>query len=278
MKLIKDKNKAMALGIVSLSLGSMVVHAGTMGVPVAASPFYFGAFGGAGGVNHESSSQLGTVFFPIGAGGPLVVNAFGDARTDTVRVGGAFLGYKLNAWAQTMPWALAPSVELEGYYFGATQTGTLIDPNSANINERSFRVAYPMDNGAILANGVLSFDNPAGWTSLRPYVGGGVGAAVVSITGANSTQIDPFEAGINHYITNTRDTDWTFAAQVKAGFNYSVTPQVGLFAEYRFLYLSPTDYTFGSTQYPSHVPTTNWNVHLSSMYYNMGTVGIRYDV
>ncbi len=229
--------------------------------------------GGAGGVTSEDISQHGTAFISP----PLAVNAYGKANnSDTVGVGGGFIGYKFGAFSQGTPWVIKPAVEFEGYYFGLTQRGEDIDNNTVRLNEHDFRVTYPMDNGVLLANGVLNFDN-ADFGSIHPYVGGGIGAAIVSISGADSTQTTPAEP-YNHYNSNPNADDWTFAAQAKAGFNFSVSQQVSLFAEYRFLYVSPTDFTFGSTQYPAHVQTTNWTVNLDSMYYNMGTVGIRYDV
>ncbi|RUR07826.1 hypothetical protein ELY15_11775 [Legionella sp. km772] len=270
MKSYKDVNYSLALGLL---VASSALNAGTMGaVGPAPGSFYIGAFGGAGGVGSENLSQHGIAYFAP----PLDVNAYGKASdSDTVGVGGGFIGYKFGSLSGT-PWAMTPALEFEGYYFGLTQRGHDIDDNTNRLLEHDFSVSYPMDNGVLLANGVLNFDTV--WGSVRPYIGGGIGAAIISISGADSLQTTPLELGVNHYNSNTSDDDWSFAAQVKAGLNFSVSQQVSLFAEYRFLYVSPTDFTFGSTQYPGHVPTTNWNVHLDSMYYNMGTVGLRYDV
>lgn len=278
MKLYKDVNSSMILGLLSLTLAPFTLNAGTMG-PVGQAPgsFYIGAFGGAGGVSSEDISQHGVAFLSAADGGPLAVNAYGKANdSDTVGVGGGFIGYKFAPFSQGTPWVIHPALEFEGYYFGLTQRGDDIDNNTVRLDEHDFRVTYPMDNGVLLANGVLNFDKVFG--SVSPYIGGGIGGAIVSISGANSTQTTPAEPGINHYNSNTSADDWSFAAQVKAGFNFSVSQQVSLFAEYRFLYVSPTDFTFGSTQYPTHAQTTNWTVNLDSMYYNMGTVGLRYDV
>lgn len=51
-----------------------------------------------------------------------------------------------------------------------------------------------------------------------------------------------------------------------------------MFLEYRFLYLSASDYTFGSTVYLTHIATTNWDVKIGSQYYNMATAGIQFDL
>lgn len=272
MKLNKEVRSSMALGLL---LAGTALNAGTMGPIAPANSLYFGAFGGAGGVNSEDMRLNGVAFFSAAQGGPLVVNAFGSASdSDTVGVGGGFIGYKLNSFKGLM--GATPSLEFEGYYFGLTQRGHEVSDNNNRLLEHDFNVSYAMDNGVLLANGVLNFDKA--WGSVTPYVGGGIGAAIISISGADSTQVTPLEPGVNHFNSDPNADDWSFAAQVKAGLNFAVSQQVSLFAEYRFLYVAPTDFTFGSTQYPTHVPTTNWTTHLDSMYYNMGTVGLRYDV
>lgn len=122
---------------------------------------------------------------------------------------------------------------------------------------------------------VLNF-NSNSW--LRPYIGGGIGGAVLSISNAEALQVSPLEAGVNHYNTNTHDKDATFAGQIKVGSTFTVSQHVSIFAEYRWLYLAPSTYTFGSTVYPEHAATSAWRVDMGSQNYNMGTAGIRYTV
>lgn len=277
MKLPKDVNGFAFLGALSLTLVSASVSAGSMGTALPEpGPWYLGVFGGAGSATSEDTSQHGTAF--LTTGGPLAVNAYGQADSNTAGIGGAHLGYKWRSFDNSgSKWALTPALELEGYYLGLTQNGIDLDNNTVRLDEHEFAVSYPMDNGVFLLNGVLNFNN-LGWGSVTPYMGGGLGAAIISISGAESTQVAPAEPGVNHYNSDTNASDWTFAAQYKVGLNFNISPQASIFAEYRFLYLSPTSYTFGSTQYPTHAPTTNWNVQLDSMYYNMGTIGIHYDV
>ena len=274
MKLFRDVNPIL-ISTFSLALMSIAAQAGTMGPIAPIGGLYVGVFGGVGGVGSENLSQHGVAF--LNSGGPLAVNAYGRANnSDTVGIGGGHIGYKFAPFKQGTPWTISPAVEFEGYYFGLTQRGEDIDNNTDRLDEHDFRVIYPMDNGVLLANGVLNFDKVFG--SVRPYVGAGIGGAIVSISNADSTQTTPAEPNINHYNSDTSATDWTFAAQVKAGFNFELSQQVSLFAEYRFLFLSPTDFTFGSTQYATHARTTSWTINLDNMYYNMGTVGLRYDV
>ena len=52
---------------------------------------------------------------------------------------------------------------------------------------------------------------------------------------------------------------------------------LSIFAEYRYLHVSATNYTFGSTVYPTaHAETSNWDSHLGSMNFNTGIFGIEY--
>ena len=86
--------------------------------------------------------------------------------------------------------------------------------------------------------------------------------------------IAPLEAGINHFNSGPNSSRWTFAAQAKAGIRINVTDRIWAFGEYRFLHEQATDYTFGSTVYPTHIATTNWNVHIGSLDRNLAVGGI----
>jgi opacity protein-like surface antigen len=173
-------------------------------------------------------------------------------------------------------WSLVPAAELEGYYFGKrTFSGDLIN-NTVRLPEHDFVVTYPMRRSVFLANAVLNLGNPC--ILFHPYVGVGFGGAIVKISGADALQIDPPELNVNHYNSNSSDLASTFAGQIKAGFSYDINNCVSLFAEYRYLYLSSTQFAFGSTVYPGHFETTNWNVKVKSQHYNLGDIGIRINL
>jgi opacity protein-like surface antigen len=239
---------------------------------------YAGAFGGWAHSGNNNIAQNGIAFYSIARGGPLIVKAKGNAGGSS-GVGGLHIGYEWPAWPQSSDSSvsnLTPAIELEGYYFKNTQRGTLLNP-TIRIPKHTFHDSFPMDTGVFLANSILTFNTPY-VTWLSPYLGAGIGAAVISISGANSKQVNPLEPGINHFNSNTHASSWTFAAQLKAGLRFNLSNNWRLFAEYRFLQLSPTNYTFGSTQYPTHVPTSKWNVNFGSMINNMGTAGIEYSI
>ena len=282
---MKNKKINSAISIASmlvLSYGT-TVYAGTMG-PESVAPLdrlYIGAFGGGGGVTSGNLSQEGTAFYGASKGGPLAVNAKGEANSSSLWVVGGHVGYQwparlLHHMGST--WTFAPATELEGYYLGgSTLRSDDLNNGTTRLVEHDFHVTYPMNTGVFLVNAILNA-NHSDWASIHPYLGIGVGTAVIAISGAQSTQKTPSEPGINHYNSGTSDTSTAFAAQPKIGLNFNVGQNTNMFVEYRFLYLSATNYSFGSTVYPTHVATSNWDVKVGSQYYNMGTIGIQYDL
>lgn len=232
--------------------------------------FYLGAFGGGGVSSNGDLAQRGRAF----SGGGISVNAVGSADTATATIGGLHVGYEWAGWRlgkEESGWGLLPAAELEGYYLGSTLTGQLTSNDTIN---RRFNVSLPMNTGVFLSNAVLTLHTPY---KVQPYIGGGVGTAFVYISGADSLQVNTSEPGINHFNSNPNASSWAFAAQAKTGFRVDVIEHWWLFAEYRFLYIAPTDFTFGSTQYATHVPTTQWNVHIGNMFYNLAVAGLGYS-
>lgn len=240
--------------------------------------FYIGAFGGFGSTNNFNASQYGTVFITEAGGGPLAVNAFGQLNSPSTSLFGVQLGYQaqeifLNHSPQS---TLIPAAELEQYYMSKRSfNGTLINDTSRG-SERNFIVSYPMSRTVYLANAVLNFNNPR--FIVQPYIGFGIGSAIVRISGATSTQTNPAEAGINHYNSNTSDTNSTFAGQIKLGLSYGINKYVSFFAEYRWLYLASTSFTFGSTVYPTHSETSSWQVKLDAQRSSVGNIGVRFNL
>ena len=203
------------------------------------------------------------------------MSANGNSNSFTAGLGGLHLGYNGNAIPfGKNAWHFIPAAEIEGFYLATTPKAQLI-----NITHRvpghTFNDSFPMNTGVFLANVILTFKQ-AQTNTLYPYLGGGIGGAVIFVSGANASQINPQEPGINHFNSSSSARSNAFAAQAKVGLGYDISAHFKLFGEYRYLYLAPTNYTFGSTQYPTHVATTNWDVHVGSMNYNLGVVGIKY--
>jgi opacity protein-like surface antigen len=231
---------------------------------------YAGIFGGGGFGSEIDITQLGTVFITEAAGGPLAVNATGQTDSGGVGFVGGQVGYELSS----SPSLVRPAFELEGFYLDTgTRNATLENP-STRLPEHTFDNTLPMHSAVILANMVLSF--PTAYPGVTPYVGGGIGGALVSVDGAKSLQTDPSEGDINHF-TNTDSSAWTFAAQLKAGIRFAIGRNAYVFGEYRYLYVGSTDQTFGPTNSPTHASTSAWTVRLDDASYHLATAGIGFD-
>ncbi|MGD2169630.1 MAG: hypothetical protein PVI40_05275 [Chlamydiota bacterium] len=228
---------------------------------------YFGGFGGWGYFTADVA-QKGTAFIPASSGGDLNVNAIGKSKNNEFGFGGLHIGYE---WLSNKDksWSITPGVELEGYYFSKTSKANL-ENSSIRLDFHEFADSFPMRIGVVVADGILALTNDY----IVPYIGIGIGAGIISIHDADSEQTDPPEPGVNHFNSDPDAFDWSFAVQAKGGLRYQLFKYMRLFAEYRFLYVSPTNYTFGSTQYPDHVPTSNWDVRFSKMYTNLFSAGI----
>jgi opacity protein-like surface antigen len=278
MKLHMRKKIYSSLALLALTNAAFAGHAKVMDTSTPPAKTYIGIFGGGGSSNEFKFSQFGSAFLSTENGGPLAVNAFGHMNSHSAWFVGAQLGYQAPGilLSSNSQWSLVPAAELEGYYFGnKTFNGHLIN-DTARLPEHDFYATYPMRRSVFLTNAVLTFSHPC--YLIHPYIGLGIGGAVVRISGAESIQTVPAEPGLNHYNSSDSDTDATFAGQIKAGLSYDVNDTISLFAEYRWLYLSGIHLIFGSTVVAGHSETTSWQVKIDPQQYNMGAVGIRFNI
>jgi opacity protein-like surface antigen len=232
----------------------------------AARGLYLGVFGGGGTSSGSDVTQRGTVFFPEVTGGPLAVNATGQTESSGVGLFGLQVGHE---WSRGR---LLAALELEGLRLpGHTRRANLAN-STDRLVEQSFDDSFKMNNTVVLGNLVLSV--PTHYSGVTPYIGGGIGFARVDIKGADSTQTNPAEVGINHFNSGTDSSAWTFAYQAKAGVRVAIGDNAYVFGEFRYLYVDATDQNFGSTAYPTHAPTTEWSVRFDGTSYYVGTIGI----
>lgn len=244
--------------------------------------FYISAFGGGGAALKTTLRQTGIAFFPEDEGGQLNVDARGSWRGANAALGGAAIGYKLLPRRITSCGVrFTPAVEFEGYYLTRLNNSTSEDLinqlDTDRLPEHDFINNLPMDGGVFLANGILSFNVPS-CSAVQVYVGGGVGAAKTWINKATSFQVNPIEPGINHFNSKRTDSNWALAAQAKVGLSFELSANWSVFAEYRYLHVNSSNYTFGDTRYPDHVPTTSWKVKVRSLDYNLGVAGIQFTL
>lgn len=236
---------------------------------------YVGAFGGGIYSSSTKVSQMGTVFFPELAGGPLAVVAQGHTNKTSSGFGGAQIGYEWSKNSRCSDWMLASALEIEAYWYNHTKKGHLINVEG-RPEERDFLDSLPMDVGVYLANVVFSLNNSC-FGAFSPYIGGGIGATRLSIKNATSIQTSPTELE-NHFNSRQSDSSWAFAAQAKAGIRYHVCESLHIFGEYRYLFVDSSHYIFGSTVYPTHAPTSPWNVKVQNIQYNAFVFGVRYEL
>lgn len=260
----------------SLFLLALTTQAFAVPAPTPITPpgsFYFGVFGGGGASNDFDVSQFGTAFYTEAEGGPLAVNAFGMLEGQSAGFWGAQLGYQAPGIFVDPHVTIGPAAELEALFLSNTTfTGDLMN-NTDRLPEHDFAVSFPMSRSIFLVNGVINFTNVR--YPVHPYVGLGIGEAVIRISNATGTQVAPPEVGVNHYNASTNDTISTFAGQIKVGLVYDVWKNISVFADYRWIYLASTEFTFGSTVYAAHVVTSPWLVKMDTQRNNMGNVGIR---
>lgn len=238
---------------------------------------YIGVFGGEAFSDSTKFTQMGTAFFTEAEGGPLAVLAKGHAKKKTAGLWGVQAGYE---WLQSANvcsnWNITPAAELEAYFFNNKRKGHFIN-NTDRLPEHDFLNSFNVHSSVILANAVLTLNSPC-LCNFKPYVGGGIGAARVSLKNAKSLQLSPPEAGIDHFNSKRHDSNWTFAAQAKVGLRYEICDSFHIFGEYRYLYIDSSKYVLGSTVYPTHAPTSPWNVKADQMQYNAWVIGLQYDL
>lgn len=245
--------------------------------PPSTSRLYIGGFGGGIYSNSSSVEQLGTAFFPeLTSIGPLPVIAEGNLNKTSSAFGGVQIGYE---WSKPgySNCSLAPAGELEVFFFRHKKKGHLINETVVGLDEHDFANSFHMNSTAILANVVLAVNSNCLF-GFSPYVGGGIGAARISLHKADSFQVEPVEAGINHFNSRRNDSSWAFAAQAKVGLRYNFCESFHLFAEYRYLYVDSSNYIFGSTNYRTHPPTSPWNVKIKNIHHNAFAIGLQFDL
>ncbi|GEM_PF-405667 len=234
--------------------------------------FYGGFLVGGGVSTNDPIVQTGTAFIPTPP--PLPVWAIGEAKNWAGVMAGIHFGYE---WSGRQigcdpRWAILPALEFEGYYLGTQQVGSLNNFDSTDrLPEHLFNYRAPLNIGVLMPNFLVTLHTPLG---IHPYVGFGVGTAIVSNAGATSLQLAPPEPGINHFNSNPSVTDWAPAATCRAGLRFDLGNSWYLFTEYKFLAIGATDYTFGPTVYPGHPPTTAWSVHYGTMFEHLGVLGL----
>ncbi len=268
---------------------------------------YVGAFGGLGRTDNQDVQQTGVAHkrgdYALAGFSDfdLKVDVKGSVKRNTSTLAGAHVGYE---WAVPAS-KFKAAIELEGLYLDADQKSNLENPLTevvANTDveaesyshlleavnehygagEHRFKNSLNMNATLFLANGVATYDTG---TQFEPYIGAGVGIALVNMKDAVSNQTNPSgpieltsdtHEEVNHFNSKTHASDYAFAAQMKVGVRTKLTDRISAFAEYRYVHVNATQFTFGSTSYVGHSPTDNWNVNNGAMNLHNGVIGVEY--
>lgn len=261
---------------------------------------YLGLFGGGSSSVSNDFTQSAIAYKREGDGQAhanydLRVDGTGTTHSKAGAVGGLHIGYEgseIPMGNGQSGWGLRPAVEFEGYYLGTSVSGNLANPqyepgidldypaNDHGIaaGEHTFKNAFNLDAGVLLINAVFTVKTP--WsTKIFPYIGGGIGGAITALSEGDSTQLTPeYEATVNHFNSNPNASSSGFAVQAKAGGRAELVDNLSVFAEYRYLNISATNYVFGQTVYPgTHSVTSNWHSHFDAMGFHSATLGIDYN-
>lgn len=250
--------------------------------PCSGNRLYIGGFGGGIYSNSNKAIQMGTAYFPWndeGGDGPLTVDARGHLKSTSSGFGGVQVGYEWAGCPYTLAdWNLTAAAEFETLWYSHKKHGVLFNETDTDrLPEHDFLDSFHLSNTVILGNAIFAIKDVC-YSGITPYFGGGIGAAHISLSKADSLQIRPIEAGVNHFNTKRNDTSWAFAAQAKAGIRYNICNSLHIFGEYRYLFIDTSNYILGSTLYPDHVHTSQWDVQLKNINYNAFAFGVQYDL
>jgi opacity protein-like surface antigen len=138
-----------------------------------------------------------------------------------------------------------------------------------------------LKSGTMLLNGYYDIGTYRGFT---PYVGGGLGMALLSVNRHTATQeqfcsYDPatptppvacppanYQSG-SHSAASGKTTMLAFAAMATAGVSYSLTQNTAIDMNYRYLFINGTDVTAGNSK-----------LHLGDIGEHQLRTGLRWDI
>lgn len=271
---------------------------------------YVGTFGGIADVGGQDLRQLGTAYrrgdFALPGFRDFDLRVDVEGRITSRSAGNPLIGVQVGYSFDDGQSRFVPSVEIEAMYLSTRRQAALINPADeivANVGKGAgqemladprplvgaeygagshrFDDGMRMHTGLVMANAVFGYRVRR---RVEPYVGAGVGLAVMVMRNATSYQTDPFgpieqtqdtHEDVNHFNSDRNDTRVTFAYQTKVGLRVRITNRVSTFAEYRFIHMAATDFDFGATRYTGHAPTDRWSLHSGATGVHAGIAGLR---
>ncbi len=197
-------------------------------------------------------------------------------------VGGAF-GYQVQnlALGGKEPWHFIPAFEVEGFYLHSQLKANLVNPetdvaydnnafpiddNSVPAGQQRLNDGFQYHAGFLFAN-VVSVFRFSTLGNIEPYLGFGLGGAFDQLTAATSSE----SQRENYFLPQNNAFNAVFAAQIKSGLRLAVSENINIFAEYRYIYSSTSNYRMGSK-----LEDAQWNLDFGTMHINAGVVGVGY--
>jgi opacity protein-like surface antigen len=204
-------------------------------------------------VSTEKASRVSGAYFGVFGGGAMTSDTSSSGPLDGADLdngsgwfGGAEVGYYFRT-----PFPVRPAIELEAFYLG-----TEVESGGSTDFRSDLWAAGAFVN-LILALDLSAYAEDLGpfLTSLRPYVGAGIGAAYTKLDGGTAR----FRDGSNAKIDS--DSTISFAYQLFAGLEVALADDVSVYGEYKYLVLDDT----GSDNL-SEVASDLWTVGVKVSY------------
>ncbi len=208
-----------------LSLAAALTLLST-GLPAVADEVYFDTVS-----TRKASRDHGRYFGAFGGGSSNAGAAFGDrlSGASLSEDGGWLLGLEFGYTFNT-GWPVRPSLELE-----FMMMNNALDADGAG----SLSLSSDLRAWTLMANASIALDlsdrrDHVGdfLASFHPYIGAGIGGAIVEHRNVSATDTDGRRVGLGD------DSDITWAWQVFAGIEYAFTDEFSLYGEYKRLGLN----------------------------------------
>ena len=241
--------------------------------------YYLHAFGGGFASDGVTLNQQGSIPF---SDYQLAVSAVGRAKFQNNGLVGGALGYQVQnlVLGEKKPWHFIPAFEVEGFYLHSQLKANLVNPETdvaynnkvpivnKNVPAGQQRLSdgFQYHAGFLFAN-VVSVFRFSTLGNIEPYLGFGLGSAFDQLTAATSTE----SQRDNYFLPQNNAFNAVFAAQIKSGLRLAVSENINIFAEYRYIYSSTSNYRMGS-----RLLDAQWNLDFGTMHLNAGVLGVGY--
>jgi opacity protein-like surface antigen len=202
-----------------------------------------------------------------------------------------------------------PGFEIDLSWANGKQTGTLVNkldqqvnningPNRAQVlalieeeygaGHHSFYNEMDMSALNVAANFIVSTKINK---MMQAYGGIGLGLSGVTLSDAQSLQTSPANAAVGyetttdnggglvtHFNSGPKAKDNLTFFQARFGAKAMITDHISFLIDMRAYYRGKADFTFGSTRYSDHAPTSNWDYRMNNNKGIMLSAGLNFTL